>query len=175
MVLPAASWPRWRAGLQPTSFLKRLPGSLRLAWRAWGRYSRGIMVQIYFLLVLFNVVSGLVLARGGLKRSLGLWDPWFQPFENRLVKGLLGVLTFLTGFLALIFVLPGDQIFLGDLFPSVTALLGGTVLVLEYYRKEEAPSPARIEDFLVSNKIVVGVLCLTFGVIHFFSPAVVFL
>jgi len=133
------------------------------------------MVQIYFLLVLLNLASGLILARSGLKRSLGLWDAWFQPFENRLVKGLLGVLTFLTGFLGLIFVLPGDQIFLGDVFPSVTALLGGTILVLEYYRKEENSQSERIEDFLVSNKIIVGVLCLTFGIIHFFSPAVLFL
>ena len=133
------------------------------------------MVQIYFVLVFFNVTSGLVLARAGLKRSLGEWDAWFQPFENRLIKGFLGVLTFLSGFLAIIFVLPGDQIFLGDLFPSVTALLGGTILVLEYYRKPEDAQAAKIEDFLMSNKIIVGVLCLTFGIIHFFSPAVVFL
>lgn len=138
------------------------------------------MVQIYFLLVLLNAASGLVLARAGLKRSLGPWDAWFQPFEHRLVKGLLGILTFLTGFLGLIFVLPGDQIFLGDLFPSVTALLGGTILVLEYYRKEpdptvEDPQAAKFEDFLVSNKIIVGVVCLTFSLLHFFSPTVVFL
>ncbi len=132
------------------------------------------MVQIYFLLVFFNALSGLVLARGGLKRSLGHWDSWFLPFENRLVRGLLGILTFLSGFLGLIFVLPGDQIFLGDLFPSVTALLAGTILVLEYYRKEESTA-AKFEDFLVSNKIIVGVLSITFGIIHFFSPAVLFL
>lgn len=141
------------------------------------------MVQIFFLLVLLNVAAGLVLARTGLKRSLGPWDAWFVPFEHRLVKGLLGVATFLTGFLGLIFVLPGDQIFLGDLLPSVTALLGGTILVLEYYRKvppaetaeEQDPQGAKLEDFLVSNKIIVGVVCLTFGLLHFFSPAVVFL
>lgn len=141
------------------------------------------MVQIYFFLVLLNVLSGLVLARVGLKRSLGPWDAWFVPFENRMVKGLLGIGTFLAGFLGLIFVLPGDQIFLGDLFPSVTALLGGTILVLEYYHKEPQPSEveaqavqaAKFEDFLVSNKIIVGVICLTFGALHFFSPTVVFL
>jgi len=141
------------------------------------------MVQIYFFLVLLNVLSGLVLARAGLKRSLGPWDAWFTPFEHRMVKGLVGVATFLTGFLGLIFVLPGDQIFLGDLFPSITALLGGTILVLEYYRKEPEPTEtapegteaAKIEDFLVSNKIIVGVVCLTFGILHFFSPTVVFL
>lgn len=152
------------------------------------------MVQIYLLLVLLNVASGLILARAGLKRSLGPWDDWFLPFEHRVVKGLLGLATFVSGFLGLIFVLPGDQIFLGDLFPSVTALLGGTILVLEYYRKEPpaetheqagpdaapdagAPTqaPAKIEDFLVSNRIIVGVICLTFGLIHFFSPTVVFL
>lgn len=132
------------------------------------------MVQIYFLLVLLNVWAGLVLARSGLKKSLGVWDSWFVPFEHRLFRGLLGVLTFLTGFLGLIFILPGDQIFVGDLFPSLTALLGGTILVLEYYRKESVEAP-RIEDFLVSNKIIVGVVCLTFGILHFFSPTVVFL
>jgi len=132
------------------------------------------MVQIYFFLVLFNVMVGLLLARAGLKRSLGPWDSWFVPFENRLIKGVLGALSFLTGFLGLLFVLPGDQIFLGDLFPSVTALLGGTILVLEYYRKE-SDTPQKFEDFLVSNKIIVGVVCLTFGLLHFFSPTVVFL
>jgi hypothetical protein len=137
------------------------------------------MVQIYLLLVVFNVSTGLVLARPGLKRSLGIWEAWFQPFENRLFKGLWGVGTFLTGFLSLIFVLPGDQIFLGDLFPSITALLGGTILILEFYRKppaegeEAASSP--VEDFLVTNKIIVGVVCMTFGLVHFFSPTVVFL
>lgn len=133
------------------------------------------MVQIYFLLVLLNISSGLVLARAGLKRSLGPWDSWFVPFEQRMVKGILGIGTFLAGFLGLIFVMPGDQIFLGDLFPSITALLGGTILVLEYYRKDTDPEAAKIEDFLVNNKIIVGVVCLTFGLLHFFSPTVVFL
>jgi hypothetical protein len=133
------------------------------------------MVQVYFLLVLFNGVTGLVLARSGLKRSLGPWDAWFAPFEHKMVRGLLGIATFLSGFLGLIFVLPGDQIFLGDLFPSITALLGGTILVLEYYRKKLPPESVQLEDFLVSNKIIVGVVCLTFGVLHFFSPTVVFL
>lgn len=127
------------------------------------------------LLVLLNVAAGLVLARSGLKRSLGLWDAWFQPFDHKLVRGLLGIMTFLTGFLGLIFVLPGDQIFLGDLFPSVSALLGGTLLVLEYYRKDDTAGAAKIEDFLVSNKIIIGVICMTFGLLHFFSPTVVFL
>ena len=133
------------------------------------------MVQIFFLLVLFNVAVGLILARAGLKRSLGAWDAWFVPFEARLTKGILGLLTFLTGFLGLIFVLPGDQIFLGDLFPSVSALLGGTILVLEYYRHETPPEGVKLEDFLLDNKVIVGVICLTFGLLHFVSPTVVFL
>ncbi len=141
------------------------------------------MVQIYFCLVLFNVAVGLVLVRSGIQRSLGIWDSWFQPFEHRMVRGLMGLASFLTGFLGLIFVLPGDQIFLGDLFPSVTALLGGTVLVLEYLRRTpeksetDAPAktPSKVEDFLLSNRIVVGVICMTFGLLHFFSPTVVFL
>lgn len=133
------------------------------------------MVQIYFLLVLLNVLTGLLLARSGLKRSLGVWDHWFLPFEHKMVRGLVGIASFLTGFLGLIFVLPGDQIFLGDLFPSLTALLAGTILILEYYRKEPDPEAPAAEDFLVSNRIIIGVVCLVFGIIHFFSPAVVFL
>jgi len=133
------------------------------------------MVQIYFLLVFLNVSTGLVLARGGFTRSLGAWDSWFVPFESRIIRALLGVLTFLTGFLGLIFVLPGDQIFLGDLFPSVSAMLGGTLLILDYYRTDESKPRAKVEDFLVSNKLIIGVICFTFGLIHFFAPTVVFL
>ena len=133
------------------------------------------MVQVYFLLVFFNIVTGLVLARPGLKRTLGPWDAWFAPFDHKMVKGLLGIFTFLTGFLGLIFVLPGDQIFLGDLFPSVSALLGGTICILEYYKKSAETGALQTEDFLVNNKVIIGVVCMTFGVIHFFSPTVVFL
>jgi hypothetical protein len=142
------------------------------------------MVQVYFFLVLLNVTVGLLLIRAGISKSFGIWDAWFQPFENRMVRGLLGTATFVTGFLGLIFVLPGDQIFLGDLFPSLTALLGGTILALDYLRRapeaetkpDAAPkTPSKVEDFLMSNRIVVGVICLTFGVIHFFAPTVVFL
>jgi hypothetical protein len=140
------------------------------------------MVQIYFCLVLLNVAVGLILVRAGVQRSFGIWDSWFQPFENRVVRGLMGTASFVTGFLALIFVTPNDQIFLGDLFPSVTALLGGTVLVLEYLRQtpkntEETAekTPSKAEDFLMSNRVVVGVICLTFGILHFFAPTVVFL
>ncbi len=64
----------------------------------------------------------------------------------------------------------------------MTALLGGTVLILEYLRRapeksEETPAKvaSKVEDFLMSNRIVVGVVCLTFGLLHFFSPTVVFL
>lgn len=133
------------------------------------------MVQIYFLLVALNVLSGLILVRSGLKIDLGIWDGWFAPFDHRMVRGLVGVATFLSGFLGLIFVLPGDQIFLGDLFPGTTALLGGTILILDYYQKpkdtENSPKP----DWLVGNRLIVGVLCLAFGLIHFVTPVVMFL
>lgn len=137
------------------------------------------MVQVYFLLVLTNILGGAILAKQGLKKSfVEKWETFFQVFEGRYFRGVLGLVTFVTGFLGLIFVLPGDQIFLGDLLPSLTALFTGTTLIIGFYQKERdatANSLDHLEDVLIKNKMIVGLLSIAFGIIHFISPTVIFL
>jgi hypothetical protein len=132
------------------------------------------MVQVYFLLVLTNVIAGLVLAREGLKVPLASWEGLFAAFEPKLVRVVLGVASFLSGFVALIYVLPGDQLFVGDLLPALTALLSGTVLVLDYYHKPQE-TEQNSGDLLLKNRVLIGLVGLTFGVIHFFAPGLLFL
>ncbi len=137
------------------------------------------MVQVYFLLVLTNILSGMVLVRSAWKgvppHDL---DAFLAVFQKKWGTGALGLVTFVTGFLGLIFVLPGDQVFLGDLIPSLTALVAGTTLILEFYKKE---SPERqnvtekLDDVLLANKLIIGFIALGFGILHFILPQVVFL
>jgi hypothetical protein len=131
------------------------------------------MVQVYLLLVVLNLLAGLVLARGGLKVARPAWDSFFTALDSKLARGILGAATFLSGFVGLIFVLPGDQLFVGDLFPSLTALLSGTILVLDFYQKE--PPPPENDDVLVKNRVLIGLVALTFGLIHFFVPGILLL
>ena len=148
------------------------------------------MVQVYLLLVVLNAVSGLVLARAGLKVALPVWDGVFAAFESKVVRGILGAETFLTGFVGLIFVLPGDQLFVGDLFPSVSALLAGTTLMLDFYAPSERSAiepnpdesgnaeptrPRPIDDLLVKNRVLVGFVALTFALVHFLVPGIILL
>lgn len=137
------------------------------------------MVQVYFLLVLTNILGGIILAKQGLKKSLvDHWEAFFQVLEGRYFRGILGLVTFVTGFLGLIFVLPGDQIFLGDLIPSLTALFTGTTLILGFYHKEDFQAKNTVdhlEDVLLKNKMILGLLSVAFGFIHFLSPTVIFL
>jgi hypothetical protein len=84
------------------------------------------------------------------------------------------VASFLSGFVALIYVLPGDQLFVGDLLPALTALLSGTVLVLDYYHKPQE-TEQNSGDLLLKNRVLIGLVGLTFGVIHFFVPGLLFL
>ena len=137
------------------------------------------MVQVYFLLVATNVLSGVLLARSGLKHPLSSdLEAFFLVLEKKWFLGGLGLLTFVTGFLCLLFVLPGDQIFLGDLIPSLTALLAGTSLILEFYQKEtpdKAGTTKRLDDILLSNRWIVGLLSIGFGILHFLAPQVIFL
>jgi hypothetical protein len=132
------------------------------------------MVQVYFLLVLANVLSGLVLAREGLKMPLASWQGLFVAFESKSARLVLGVASFLSGFVALIFVLPGDQLFVGDLLPALTGLLAGTVLVLDFYAKPQGQEQ-NSGDLLLKNRVLIGLVGLTFGVIHFFVPGLLLL
>jgi len=135
------------------------------------------MVQVYFSLVFLNLLGGIVLAQPGWNHSLGIFDRWFEPFENRKVKGILGLVTFLSGFFGLIFVFPGDPIFLGDLLPSLSALLAGTVFIVEFYKKpaDDTKTPSPLEDFLVKNRFLVGLAAMLMGFLHFISPGIIFL
>ena len=137
------------------------------------------MVQVYFLLVITNVLSGMLLARSAWKGTPHPdLDAFLTLFQKKWGTGALGLVTFVTGFLGLIFVLPGDQVFLGDLIPSLTALVAGTTLVLEFYKKdspERLASTEKLDNILLANKLIIGFLALGFGILHFILPQVVFL
>jgi uncharacterized membrane-anchored protein len=137
------------------------------------------MLQFYFLSILLNAITGLVLlfadkddpdAVSHIKVPSIAMDETF-----RLV---LGILTGVTGFFKLLTAVRGDIPVIGDLFPALAGLAGGFYLLYEFYKTrstiEDAVLPPVIQK-LVASKRILGVLCLCVAILHFLFPTVLFL
>jgi hypothetical protein len=76
-------------------------------------------------------------------------------------------------------VVEGDVPVIGDLFPSLTGLLAGFVLIFEYYRGrisvEITDRVEKVDRLLVANKKIIGGAALVASVLHFLFPRVLLL
>lgn len=136
------------------------------------------MLQLYFLLVLLNLLAGLSLASDFMGEKLPSTAPLFKLISSPGIRGLLGILAFLVGFFSLIIVLPGDVPVVGDLLPAISALFTGTGLVLEYYQSKTTTQTnlvEKLDGFLLKNKTFFGLLAIILGVLHFILPTVMFI
>jgi len=133
------------------------------------------MLQFYLLSVVMNALAGYILIRGddgGLEfKSIPLKDEVF-----RLVVGILSVIT---GLLKILSVTDGDVPVIGDIFPAVTGLLSGCILIFAYYRSHtslEVPERTeKVDRLLVANKKIIGIAALIAAVLHFLFPKVLLL
>lgn len=122
-----------------------------------------------------NALAGYILIRGddgGLEfKSIPLKDEVF-----RLVVGILSVIT---GLLKILSVTDGDVPVIGDIFPAVTGLLSGCILIFAYYRSHtslEVPERTeKVDRLLVANKKIIGIAALIAAVLHFLFPKVLLL
>ena len=163
------------------------------------------MLQFYFLSVLLNVVTGLVLvyatdfSAGNTVADRKNDDFDDIPLEtaddtgdNEKVKAfvsgmflddmtfrlVLAVLTGLAGFMKLLSTIQEDIPVVGDLIPAIAGLAGCACLLLEYFKVKsslEIKIPGVIEDFFVSGRKYIGVFCIIAGLLHFIFPRVLFL
>lgn len=156
------------------------------------------MVQFYFLSVLLNILTGVILISSNNSTELDSGD---FDFDDNKAKGKIkemqdalendsiltnetfclvaGALCALVGFIKLFFAFSkkGNGVpVLGDLFPSVLGLVGGITVVLEYYSKSFADHdfPDFVEAVLFNNKKYIGCVCIIAGILHFIIPGFVF-
>jgi len=135
------------------------------------------MLQFYFLSILFNTATGLVLlvTDGEDRVSEGKLPVFVFDETFRLV---LGILTAVTGFFKLLTAVRGDIPVIGDLLPALAGLAGGFALLYEFYKTrstvEDIQLPPVVQR-IVEGKRYVGIVSIIAAACHFLFPTVIFL
>ena len=151
------------------------------------------MLQFYFLSILLNLVTGLVLFcekdqvqdefLGGdfafdEGNDAGTSSSILGFMESKNFKLVLGVLSVLVGLLKLLSVVQNDVPVIGDLFPAVAGLMGGFCVLLQFYMEtnsiDYAPN-GLLQSIFVENRRTIGICCLVVATLHFVFPKVLFL
>jgi len=136
------------------------------------------MEQLYFLSIIFNALTGLILVFGDVIEG----EPAAKGIRLFISSGgfrlVLGILAAITGFLK--FLSPFKTPILGDLIPALAGITAGFILVFGFYRentskRDDGGNLDRIGDTLLLYKKAVGVLLLVVAVLHFLFPRALFL
>lgn len=137
------------------------------------------MLQFYFLSILLNAVTGLVLlfANQDQRDENGSGAVPNVAYDETF-RLVLGILTGIVGFFKLLTVVRGDVPVLGDLFPAVAGMAAGFILLYEFYRTrshiQEESLPPVVMQFIASKRYV-GIIAVVSAAAHFLFPTVLFL
>ena len=148
------------------------------------------MIQFYFLSILFNILTGLILVYcsdltsvDSTSTDVSLDDSQsrdvqllngFSGLDNSTFRFVLGILTTLMGIMKLLS--SYDVAVIGDLIPAVTSVLGGASLLIEYYSvSSDSIIPEHVQGLFINNRKYIGVACLLSAILHFILPNVLFL
>ena len=142
-------------------------------------------MQLWFLSVLLNVFSGLVLvfstqANGEADDDESAAPVFFQHPTFRLV---LGILCALIGIIKLFVSIPRSDALsgipiIGDLLPALAGIVGGGALLVDYYKNFSSLNiefPAIVQKTCVDNRKYAGIVCIIIAVLHFVFPRFYFL
>ena len=111
------------------------------------------MLQFYFLSVFFNLLTGFVLF-------------------NDSKKLVLGVLSALTGLIKLFVVVHTSAVIVGDFIPAVAGIAAGLALMIQ---DDNERLPDWFKKIFITNKFIVGIVCLAVALLHFVFPGALFL
>lgn len=147
------------------------------------------MLQFYFLSILLNLVTGLVLfcEKDKVQDDSGFssepeetssGNPILDLMESRNFKLVLGVLSVLVGLMKLLSVVQDGVPVVGDLLPAVAGLVGGFCVLLQFYMEtnsiDYAPN-GLIQKLFVDSRRTIGICCLVVATLHFVFPRAIFL
>ena len=135
------------------------------------------MLQFYFLAIALNALAGYILIAGDEFGVLEFKSSF--SLKDETLRLVLGVLSMVTGLLKILSPIDGDIPVVGDLLPALSCLLSGFVLTFEYYRDRSSISASdrteKINNLLIRNKKIVGVISIITAVLHFLFPKVLLL
>lgn len=134
------------------------------------------MIQFYFLSIFCNAMAGYILfssksgedQNAGDNQGIGVT---LSTNKDTLLL-ILGILSITTGFFKLLSAVQGDIPVIGDLFPALSGVAVGFILVFEYYQKKTTidSNYAVLTVFIEHNKKWIGVLAMVSAILHFLFP-----
>jgi hypothetical protein len=131
------------------------------------------MVQLYFLSILLNGLSGYILSFRGDEPELSVENSLRFSLNNSVFRLILGILSAITGLLKLLSPTEGDIPVLGDLLPALLGLAAGFTLFFGYYRERatvESEQINRLDETIGRYKKWLGFFLLASSVLHFLFP-----
>ncbi len=133
------------------------------------------MMQIYFLSIILNLITGFVLFYTSEKntkiKNLTL-------FENQVLILILGCLSFIIGIVKLFCVAKDGIAVFGDFIPALCGIVGGAALLIHYYSDNsnvELKLPDFLNKLLFDYSFIIGIVCMCSAILHFFFPGALFL
>jgi hypothetical protein len=136
------------------------------------------MIQLYFLSVLCNGLSGYILFSGGEEESIE--KSMRLSVNNPTFHLVLGILSAVIGFLKLLSPFENRLPILGDLVPALAGIIAGFILVFGMYRRGTvSPEPEKSLDHIGENLLRIrkplGIGLLAIALAHFLFPQALFL
>jgi hypothetical protein len=145
------------------------------------------MIQLYFLSILFNAVTGFVLVTDSDDLSLNHQDSEGKAgfsLHNETFRLILGILTAITGILVLLspytvlIIKDGIPIsrgipVIGDLVPSLVGIAAGFSLIWSFYRERSSFAGGKLEhlgETFLKYKKWLGFAVIVIAVLHFLFP-----
>lgn len=136
-------------------------------------------MQIYFLVIVTNILAGLVLSRSFLEEKISGFAPFSGVLRKDRFKLILGIVTVLTAlFTLLVKVTPADVVVLGNLLPALSGALMGAYLILSSFYKdleEERSWMKSFVDLVESRGYIIGFAGMLIGTVHFLVPSALIL
>lgn len=124
------------------------------------------MLQFYFLSIFFNLLTGFVLFNEK-KQIIEL-----SVLQDKVFRIVIGVITGVTGVIKLFVVVKTSVVILGDFIPAIAGIAGGITLFLQ---GDNEKMPEWFNKIFVTNKFIVGIVCLAAALLHFVFPGAMFL
>lgn len=133
------------------------------------------VVQVYFLVVLCNLIMGIILTKEFFNKRFENFSLIYQLLSSEILQVTIGCVGTIIGILTLFLRYTGNMLILGDFIPAIIAIISGITLFIEYIANEEKTDSSIvkfIENTFLKNRIILGFAALTVGIIHFIIPSI---